>query len=440
MARERRRDPCRSVLGGNAASEHLLQRQANDPADPTPPVVTRILFDALSLDGHPSGTRTRLVRLVPSLLERGFDVAVAHRPELDPDARRALVGARLLEVRHPPRNPLSRLVLQPFLYQRLLSSERPDVVSAETWPMPNCPGLIPVIHDLRYLQLQPHLRLIFVEMLRRASSRAVRLHVVSEVVRAELIATGLVDAQKVDTVSNIVELPDMATCMPHPTGQAEPYVLVVGHAERRKDHALVHALAGAIRSLGAEVVTVGRSEAEGAARGYRAGRVRTAERTAERSRGIGGGAPPPTPVRNLGIVSDPELARLYFHARAVLAPSRYEGFGLVPLEALAAGAWVVASDIPPHREVLGEAVTYFQPGDVAGAVASLRRALLATDAERQTRAKAGRARAAMFSPSRAASCFERSVAAAGLGISSGSGRRPGRPDDDGGPLDGHGAA
>ncbi len=234
------------------------------------------------------------------------------------------------------------------------------------------------------------------------------MHVPTDAVRDELIATGLVDAEKVDTVPNVVEMPDLSALGAPLEGQARPYVLVVGHAEPRKDYQLVHAVAGPVRALGAEIVTVGRSRAEGAARGYRAGRVGGTGRRKGGSPALGTASD----VRRLGIVSDSELARLYAHARAVLAPSRYEGFGLVPLEALAAGAWVVASEIPAHREVLGEAVTYFAPGDPAGAIAALRPALLATDAERQDRARVGRQRAGRFSRSRAAGCFERSVAAA----------------------------
>ena len=48
----------------------------------------------------------------------------------------------------------------------------------------------------------------------------------------------------------------------------------------------------------------------------------------------------------------------------MLVPSEREGFGLPVLEALAGGAAVVASDIPPLREVGGEAVTFCPVADV----------------------------------------------------------------------------
>ncbi len=61
--------------------------------------------------------------------------------------------------------------------------------------------------------------------------------------------------------------------------------------------------------------------------------------------------------------SDTELSLLYANTTLYLFPSRIEGFGLPPLEALAAGAPVAVSDIPVHREILGGAVKYFSPND-----------------------------------------------------------------------------
>lgn len=56
--------------------------------------------------------------------------------------------------------------------------------------------------------------------------------------------------------------------------------------------------------------------------------------------------------------SDAELRGLFSSADLVVHPSVDEGFGLPPLEALACGARVIASRIPPHEEVLGDAVRY----------------------------------------------------------------------------------
>jgi glycosyltransferase involved in cell wall biosynthesis len=60
---------------------------------------------------------------------------------------------------------------------------------------------------------------------------------------------------------------------------------------------------------------------------------------------------------------DDELASLYSCADALVVPSRYEGFGLPVVEAMASGCPVVLSDIDVFREVADEAARYFPVGD-----------------------------------------------------------------------------
>jgi glycosyltransferase involved in cell wall biosynthesis len=69
------------------------------------------------------------------------------------------------------------------------------------------------------------------------------------------------------------------------------------------------------------------------------------------------------------------LARLYAEASVFAFLSEYEGFGLTPLEALAAGVPPVVLDTPVAREVYGEAAAYVPPGDLGGTAATLRRFL-----------------------------------------------------------------
>jgi glycosyltransferase involved in cell wall biosynthesis len=69
-----------------------------------------------------------------------------------------------------------------------------------------------------------------------------------------------------------------------------------------------------------------------------------------------------------GFVSDETLAALISGAAAVALPSLAEGFGLPAVEAAACGAPLVLSDLPAHRESIGDAALFFPPKD-AGALA-----------------------------------------------------------------------
>jgi glycosyltransferase involved in cell wall biosynthesis len=64
-------------------------------------------------------------------------------------------------------------------------------------------------------------------------------------------------------------------------------------------------------------------------------------------------------VRQLGRVTDAELRALYESALCLLFPSRYEGFGLPPVEAMACGCPVVASRGGAVEEICGDSILYF---------------------------------------------------------------------------------
>jgi glycosyltransferase involved in cell wall biosynthesis len=74
-------------------------------------------------------------------------------------------------------------------------------------------------------------------------------------------------------------------------------------------------------------------------------------------------------------VDDGDLERLYARARAFVFLSEYEGFGLTPLEALAAGVPPLVLDTPVAREVYGEAAAYVPSFDRGLVAASLERVL-----------------------------------------------------------------
>jgi alpha-1,3-rhamnosyl/mannosyltransferase len=79
-------------------------------------------------------------------------------------------------------------------------------------------------------------------------------------------------------------------------------------------------------------------------------------------------------ARLTGVVGDDDLAAIYTGARALVFPSDDEGFGLPPVEALACGTPVVASETAALREVLADRATFVDAGDLAALVAAAERA------------------------------------------------------------------
>ncbi|MBN3852577.1 glycosyltransferase family 4 protein [Paraburkholderia sp. Ac-20340] len=121
-----------------------------------------------------------------------------------------------------------------------------------------------------------------------------------------------------------------------------PFVLAVGSTNRHKNFQLVADAARLIGDARFDIVVVGGGDAR-----------------------VYGAGPDALPafVRHLGYVSDGELAALYRRAACFVYPSRYEGFGLPPVEALALGCPVIASCLPSVQEACGDAVLYTSPDD-----------------------------------------------------------------------------
>jgi glycosyltransferase involved in cell wall biosynthesis len=100
-------------------------------------------------------------------------------------------------------------------------------------------------------------------------------------------------------------------------------------------------------------------------------------------------------IRTLGFQPEPLLHALMQRATVFVFPSRGEGFGLPPLEAMALGTPVVVSTAGALPEVCGEAAVQVRPDDAEGLAAVLRRLLESPD-ERRSRSQAGRLHAAAF--------------------------------------------
>ena len=101
-------------------------------------------------------------------------------------------------------------------------------------------------------------------------------------------------------------------------------------------------------------------------------------------------------VRLLGRVTDAELRALYENALCLVFPSRYEGFGLPPIEAMWCGCPVLAADAGAVPEVCGEAALWFDAQGPRSPAAAIAR-LLDEPGLAEHLAEAGRARARAYS-------------------------------------------
>lgn len=108
-----------------------------------------------------------------------------------------------------------------------------------------------------------------------------------------------------------------------------------------------------------------------------------------------GDTPTARRVAFTGHVDDPTLRALYAGAEVFVFPSRYEGFGLPPLEAMASGTPVVCSDAASLPEVVDEAALLFPAGDVTAAAGAVLR-VLEDGGVRSSLVAAGRVRSALF--------------------------------------------
>ena len=106
-------------------------------------------------------------------------------------------------------------------------------------------------------------------------------------------------------------------------------------------------------------------------------------------------------VRFLGFVPFETLRCFYESAAAFVFPSRYEGFGLPPLEAMACGAPVVTSNVSSLPEVAGDAAVLVNPENVFDIARGIKEALL-DETLRAELIRRGRAQAAKFSWEKAA--------------------------------------
>jgi glycosyltransferase involved in cell wall biosynthesis len=218
------------------------------------------------------------------------------------------------------------------------------------------------VHDLSHRVIpeiigDPKKRLYAQVMFRALRKRASVIFTVSNFSKAELLrfTTGPREDNILPTPLGISPEWDGATQLP--PVRENPYFVYVGNIKPYKNVGrLVEAFLKISDQIPHDLVIVGQSE--GLITGESAEffeRVRGAKKR----------------IHLTGFVSHQELLSLVGHAQALVMPSLYEGFGLPPIEAMAAGTPVAVAMAASLPEICGEAALYFNPLETADISAKL---------------------------------------------------------------------
>ncbi|MEK6274693.1 MAG: glycosyltransferase family 1 protein [Actinomycetota bacterium] len=315
--------------------------------------------------GDESYVAALLRELVP-IADQERLAAITRHPELVPSG----VEPVQLKARS---QPLRMAVRLPLLLRRL----HPALAHFLYVIPPGYRGqAVVAVHDLSF-ELMPELmsrtdRFFFRTFVPRSTRRADRVLTGSEWTKRDLVERYGIDEGRIVVTPYGV---DPIFRPEGPTHGGSPYALFVGAIQPRKDP--LTALEALARTNGDLRLVLTGPEKRGG------GELRAAiERL-----GLGGR------VELTGHVSLDELAALYRGAACFVYPSRYEGFGLPVLEAMASGTPVVATAAGAVPEVAGDAAVLVEPGDPAALAAGIERAL----ADRDRLVAKGLERARQFS-------------------------------------------
>ena len=315
-----------------------------------------------------------------------------------PDDVRETPGFVRMDVAHSPYPPLG----QRRLARRLAAAGVEMMASPDSFaPFAGRPRQVITIHDIiplrcpRLLHRSAKGRFapLWRQWLRVQIANADLVLTVSEHARADIGAVFPQARKKLRTVYNAVPAVQAPGSKRRSTpaiarllyvGRAAPYKNVVG---------CIETLAELRRSsVTAHLTIVGQPDR----------RYPEVERTIDRL-GLG------DRVTVTGHVDEARLRTLYREATLFLFLSRYEGFGLPPLEAMAHGVPVVSSDRASMPEVLGDAALLVDPDDPSARVEAVRR-VIEQPAIAEDLARRGRQRAAGFTVERQATMFWKAIA------------------------------
>jgi glycosyltransferase involved in cell wall biosynthesis len=267
---------------------------------------------------------------------------------------------------------------------------RTDVVHGTNFVVPPARHAAEVVtvHDLtsvRFPELCAPASLAYPELVRRAIRRGAWIHTPSEFVAREVVELLGAEPERVRAVAHGVHAPPARVTTP-PAGQ-DRYVLALGTAEPRKD------LPGLVQAF--DAVADDHPDVRlllAGAKGWGEAALAVAiDSAVHRSR-----------ITRLGYLDDARRAVVLAGAAVLAYPSVYEGFGLPPLEALAAGVPVVATRAGAVPEVVGDVARLVEPGDTDALAGALAAVLDESEAERATAVEAGKRHAAHFTWERCA--------------------------------------
>jgi glycosyltransferase involved in cell wall biosynthesis len=319
-------------------------------------------------------------------------------------------GLRVMPPRHT--GAWAKLAFEQWGFPR--AARGSDVAHVPYWAPPLRPSVptVVTVHDLIPLVLPAYRQRgdvrAYVTLVARATLRAAAVvadsaHTARDVVGRLGIPSGRVHVIPLGVDRPTVTPADVARVRQH-HHLPDRYALYLGGFDERKN---LVTLLGAWRAVhaatGVPLVVAGRLPGAG---------DRLCPQVPDLARRLG---LPDGAWQACGPVAESDKAALYAGAAVFAYPSRYEGFGLPPLEAMAAGCPVVAADATSLPEVVADAGLLVSPDDPAAWAEALRR-VLEDDAVAARLRGAGPARAAQFTWARTAAAtlaVYRSVAAEG---------------------------
>ncbi|MCS6963884.1 glycosyltransferase family 1 protein [Thermoflexus sp.] len=351
----------------------------------------RIALNAQLLAGEASYRSAGIHRYIYEVLRRlpqaapdiAFTAFIGPR-SLAPEA----LGIRWVRTTWPTHRPAIRILWEQLAFPLLLAREDWDLLHAMAFVAPLAVRMpvVVTVYDLSFVRYPEAFRAwnrIYLRLFTRLScQRAAGILTISQAAREDLIRLWKLPPERIGVAYPGVDL----RFRPLPEGEVatfrarhglpEQFILYVGTLEPRKN---LEILLDAIARLSPPVplILVG-------GRGWKPAFLSRLQMLEREGR-----------ARWIGFVPDTELPLWYNAATLFVYPSRYEGFGMPPLEAMACGTPVIAARASSLPEVVGEAGLLIDPDDVEGWAEGIR-TLLRDGALREALRAQGLARAQQF--------------------------------------------